>query len=133
MATNPLNADAVFQSLMTEEEKNPNSFNRKKKSGKVNESRGSGKGPKRITKTLNEYKDPEQSTDPDEQIQLIAEGLSQKISEGNSLSATMFARDWVNGIVDGSGNLYEPVLEELSTLPKADLLKFIGGLLGSIK
>lgn len=138
--TNPLNSEAVFDALREQGQRDPESLDRKqtkvgpKKSSLNENEKPSGKAMgKRPTRSLNEYNNPESSSDPSEQLQMIAENLGNKIANGNSLSATMFAHEWLDGIVDGNGNLYEPVKEELSSLDKGDLIKFIGGILGSLK
>lgn len=138
MPTDPSKSDAIFHALVQNDYGNlDKSTKPEPKTIKSNESVAKPitlpTASPRSMKPLNEYNDPEKSSDPDEQIQLIAEGLSHKISNGNSIGAIMFARDWIDGIVDGDGSLYEPVKEELLTLSKNDLVKFIGGILATIK
>ena len=130
------NADKVFKKLL---ETNTDLFNdgtpsnKPKSKNTTSSKKNESMNRKSVKKTRTDYEDPERLDDPDEQIQVIAEVLCRKIADGNIMSAVMYVREWIDGAVDGNGNIYAPLEEELSTLDKADLIKFIGGILGSVR
>lgn len=135
MATDPTKANEIFDALLTEEQNQPKQNQSQRSNKRDNKQKRFNENTemKRTPRSREEYTSPDSSDDVDEQIEIIAESLRNKIEDGNILSAVMFAREWIDGIVDGRGQIYEPVRMALVSSPKDDLVDFIGGLLSSIR
>ena len=129
-------SDQTLHKLLELRQENPDALEKKsfsespasRPTAQTNEAAVSKKGFGPMT-----LKDPANAKSLNEQLQLIAEGLSQKISSGNVLSSVVYAHDWIDGIVDDQGALTEQAAEELSTLDNESLLKFLGGVLATCR
>lgn len=88
---------------------------------------------KRIPKSKSSYQDPSTASTFDEQVLFIASDLASRVERGNFVSATTFTYEWIDGIVDPKGILYEPVKDELMSLDKRNLVEYLGYILGSIR
>lgn len=76
---------------------------------------------------------PENAESFDEQVQLISNALVTKLTEGSSISALSFTKDWLDGIVDESDNMYEDVRSSLMQLTKEQLVNYISVLVSALK
>lgn len=81
---------------------------------------------------MNERVRPESSSTRSDQISQIAEGLVQSIQSGNQIRSATFTYEWIEGIVDPSGQLLPEVRERLEDLRKDQLIDYLGTILTSI-